>query len=124
MAAPTELVSPHLRSRAPTGAHFYRKVGPRRAQAISKVCFAGVRRAARRTRHRASASPWVALRPCPYARIAAEQAIVAGEPFAQVQRAFDAAIAPIDDVRSSARYRRRVAANLLGEFLAHVGLAS
>ena len=36
---------------------------------------------------------------------------------AAAERALAAAIAPIDDIRSTARYRSRVAANLLREFL-------
>jgi CO/xanthine dehydrogenase FAD-binding subunit len=36
---------------------------------------------------------------------------------AAAERALAAAIAPIDDVRSTARYRSRVAANLLRDFL-------
>jgi CO/xanthine dehydrogenase FAD-binding subunit len=122
VASPTELVSRIFVPRADR-AHFYRKVGPRRAQAISKVCFAGCVE----QRDGSATAIRIALggvAPVPVRAIAAEQAIAAHEPLAQVQRALDAAIAPIDDIRSSARYRRRVAANLLGEFLAHVGLAS
>jgi CO/xanthine dehydrogenase FAD-binding subunit len=122
VATPTELVASIIVPRAERS-HFYRKVGPRRAQAISKVCFAGcVER-----RDGGVSAVRIALggvAPVPVRAIAAEHAILARQPFAQVQRALDGAIAPIDDVRSSARYRRRVAANLLGEFLADVGLAS
>ena len=100
---------------------YYRKVGTRRAQAISKVCFAGsilmdgghvkdVRIAL------GSVAPIVvratrtedALRGnrLDEAAIAASSQVLASE------------IAPIDDIRSTARYRARVAANLLREFLA------
>jgi CO/xanthine dehydrogenase FAD-binding subunit len=103
--------------------HFYRKVGPRRAQAISKVCFAGcAERAGGRV-----ASVRIALggvAPIPVRAVEAEQAIVAGAPRAAVREALGRAIAPIDDVRSTARYRRRVAENLLDSFLEHVGVAS
>jgi CO/xanthine dehydrogenase FAD-binding subunit len=99
---------------------YYRKVGTRRAQAISKVCFAGsirfdggvitdVRIAL------GSVAPTVvrasrtedALRgkPLDEAAIAAAEQVLASE------------IAPIDDIRSTARYRARVAANLLRAFL-------
>ncbi len=120
---PAELVShiivPRARPRPTTTA----RSGPRRAQAISKVCFAGCveRRDGSVTAIRIALG---GVAPVPVRAIDAEQAIVARESLSQVQRALDAAIAPIDDVRSSARYRRRVADNLLGEFLAHVGLAS
>ena len=90
--------------------HFYRKVGPRRAQAISKVCFAGcadldggrviaVRIAL------GGVAPIIVR--CPRA----EAALVAGDERAVL----GAEIAPIDDIRSSIRYRRRVAENLYAE---------
>jgi CO/xanthine dehydrogenase FAD-binding subunit len=98
---------------------FYRKVGTRRAQAISKVCFAGaVQMDAGRivdarialgsvapTVFRASETEKVLLgeKPVP-TTLSAAQATLARE------------IAPIDDVRSTARYRLRVAQNLLAEF--------
>jgi CO/xanthine dehydrogenase FAD-binding subunit len=74
--------------------HFYRKVGTRRAQAISKVCFAGIRRG--------------------------DQMRVALGSVGPVPLFFgngNIAIAPIDDVRSTARYRMQVAKNLMEEFL-------
>jgi CO/xanthine dehydrogenase FAD-binding subunit len=99
---------------------YYRKVGTRQAQAISKVCFAGsilmdgtrikdVRIAL------GSVAPTVVratrtegtLR----GRTLDEAAIAAAE------QPFTSEIAPIDDIRSTARYRERVAANLLREFL-------
>jgi CO/xanthine dehydrogenase FAD-binding subunit len=121
-AAPSELVARVIVPRADRVC-LYRKVGPRRAQAISKVCFAGCveRRAGSVTAVRIALG---GVAPVPLRVPAVEQAIVAGEPLARVLQALDGAIAPIDDVRSTSRYRRRVAANLLGEFLVHVGLAS
>jgi CO/xanthine dehydrogenase FAD-binding subunit len=98
---------------------YYRKVGTRRAQAISKVCFAGAARAdaGRIVDVRialGSVTPMVLravetektlrgerLSP---AILRAAQEVLAGE------------IAPIDDMRSTAHYRRRVAQNLLAEF--------
>ena len=74
--------------------HFYRKVGTRRAQAISKVCFAGLRRGDE-TR--------VAL-----GSVAPVPMLLEGDL---------SAISPIDDVRSTARYRMQVAKNLMEEFL-------
>jgi len=75
--------------------HFYRKVGTRRAQAISKVCFAGVRR---------GDEIRVALGSVGPVPIFIESSDVS-------------AISPIDDVRSTARYRMQVAKNLMEEFL-------
>jgi CO/xanthine dehydrogenase FAD-binding subunit len=121
-AAPGELIARIVVPRAERSG-LYRKVGPRRAQAISKVCFAGcVER--REGRVRAVRIALGGVAPVPVRALDAERAILTGEPLERVRAALDAAIAPIDDVRSTARYRRRVAANLLEEFLAHVGLAA
>jgi CO/xanthine dehydrogenase FAD-binding subunit len=122
--APGELIARiHLPSRrylGEGGVDYYRKVGTRRAQAISKVCFAGsilmdggvvtdVRIAL------GSVAPTVVRpvrtedslrgRPLDDRAIAAAVETLASE------------IAPIDDIRSTARYRARVAANLLRAFL-------
>jgi CO/xanthine dehydrogenase FAD-binding subunit len=104
---------------------YYRKVGTRRAQAISKVCLAA---AAKLEGSRiqdvrialGSVAPTVV-------RAARTEAFLRGKaPVADVIRAageeLAREIAPIDDLRSTARYRRRVAQNLLEEFLS--GLAA
>jgi CO/xanthine dehydrogenase FAD-binding subunit len=99
--------------------HYYRKVGPRRAQAISKVCFAACadRAGGRVTAVRIALG---GVAPVPVRAVEAERAIVAGEPFERVNEALGRAIAPIDDVRSTSAYRRRVAGNLLQELMGHV----
>ena len=102
---------------------YYRKVGTRKAQAISKVCFAGaalVENGAIRDVRIAlgSVAPIVlraaktedALRGC---RITPAAVSKAKENLARE-------IAPIDDIRSTARYRLRVAQNLLEEFLSQL----
>jgi CO/xanthine dehydrogenase FAD-binding subunit len=104
---------------------YYRKVGTRRAQAISKVCLAAVAKveAGRIQDLRialGSVAPTVV-------RAARTEAFLRGKaPAADVIRAageeLAREIAPIDDVRSTARYRGRVAQNLLEEFLS--GLAA
>lgn len=71
--------------------HFYRKVGTRRAQAISKVCFAGV-------------------------RSTSEIRIGLGA-VAPVPLLLTGAISPIDDFRSTARYRAQITQNLWAEFM-------
>src|SRR5436190_290040 len=96
---------------------YYRKVGTRQAQAISKVCLAGtiLRDGSRIADVRialGSVAPTVmrcyrteqSLRDDP-ANIKAARTALTGE------------IVPIDDIRSTANYRMRVAANLLDEFL-------
>jgi xanthine dehydrogenase iron-sulfur cluster and FAD-binding subunit A len=45
-----------------------------------------------------------------------EQALAGGASLEEAQRILVQEIAPIDDIRSTAEYRRRVAANLLGRF--------
>jgi CO/xanthine dehydrogenase FAD-binding subunit len=98
---------------------FYRKVGTRRAQAISKVCFAGTAHmdAGRIVDVRialGSVAPTV-LRATEAEKILrGEKPAIASLRAAQESLARE--IAPIDDIRSTARYRLRVAENLLAEF--------
>ena len=47
---------------------------------------------------------------------ATEAALAAGGSLAEAQRTLLDEIVPVDDVRSTAEYRRRVAANLLASF--------
>ncbi|MBI3663955.1 MAG: xanthine dehydrogenase family protein subunit M [Acidobacteria bacterium] len=100
---------------------YYSKVGTRSAQAISKVCFAG---AAQMANGRiadirialGSVAPTVVRCAKTEEFLRAEEKLTP----AAVQKAQEilaGEIAPIDDFRSTARYRRRVAQNLLGEFL-------
>jgi CO/xanthine dehydrogenase FAD-binding subunit len=104
--------------------HFYRKVGTRKAQAISKVCLAGLApmRDGRLGEVRlalGAVAPTVVL-----ARQTA--AYLSGRRTTEIDRAaaretLEAEIAPIDDARSSAWYRRQVAGNLLEQFLDAIG---
>jgi CO/xanthine dehydrogenase FAD-binding subunit len=100
----------------------YRKVGTRRAQAISKVCFA----AAAFIEHREIKDARIALgsvAPTPI-RCEKTEALLRGKlrtgiiAAAKEQLAQD--IQPIDDFRSTARYRTKVAQNLLEEFLSGI----
>ena len=99
----------------------YRKVGTRRAQAISKVCFAARLQVADghvSTIRIALGSVAPTVMRANYA----EAALIGESPGNRVVRltareALEAHIEPIDDIRSSAAYRRRVAGNLLEEFL-------
>jgi xanthine dehydrogenase small subunit len=104
----------------------FRKVGTRRAQAISKVVMALARR------EREPGGPWtdvrlalgsVADRPI---RAAATEAVLEGaEPSqATADRAADTLareLRPIDDVRSTADYRRMVAARVLHRLVREAG---
>jgi len=99
---------------------YFRKVGARRAQAISKICFAG----AVRVEAGRIADVRIALGsvgPTVLRAVRAEGLLrgqrVGSVDLRGVQDALGAEIVPIDDMRSTARYRRNVARNLLAEFL-------
>jgi CO/xanthine dehydrogenase FAD-binding subunit len=98
---------------------YYRKVGTRRAQAISKACFAGAARV--------DAGQIVDVRialgsvaPTVLRAVETEKTL-RGERLSPAilraaQEVLGREIAPIDDMRSTSRYRRHVAQNLLAEF--------
>jgi CO/xanthine dehydrogenase FAD-binding subunit len=91
------------------GQQWFRKVGTRAAQAISKVVMAAVRAPEPRVAIGSVAPTVVRAR-------RTEAALAAGDPIEAARRIFAAEIAPIDDLRSTADYRRTVAANLLEKF--------
>ena len=93
------------------GTQWFRKVGTRAAQAISKVVMAAVRSGAPRVAL-GSVAPTVVRLP------RTEAALASGAGIAEAQLVLTEEIHPIDDVRSTAAYRRRVAVNLLGRFWA------
>jgi CO/xanthine dehydrogenase FAD-binding subunit len=120
--APDELIARIRLPRTRSGwKQFYRKVGTRSAQAISKVCFAG---AVRRENGRiadvrialGSVAPTVVrcVKTEEFLRAAGALTPAAVN---KAQEILASEIAPIDDFRSTAKYRRRVAQNLLAEFL-------
>ena len=93
------------------GTQWFRKVGTRAAQAISKIVIAGI----------AGPFPRLALgsvAPTVVRATRTEAALGDGATLADAQRILGQEIAPIDDIRSTAEYRRRVAANLLARFWA------
>jgi len=94
------------------GRQWFRKVGTRAAQSISKIVMAGVRDPAGETPRVAigSVAPTVLRLP------RTEAALAQGRGVDAAQRILIEEIAPIDDIRSTAEYRRRVAANLLARF--------
>jgi CO/xanthine dehydrogenase FAD-binding subunit len=98
----------------------FRKIGARRAQAISKVCFA----AAIHVEHGlvldvrvafGSVAPTVVR--CGQVERALRGRTLDADAIAAATGALERDIAPIDDIRSTARYRMRVSQNLLREFL-------
>jgi CO/xanthine dehydrogenase FAD-binding subunit len=99
---------------------YCRKVGPRKAQAISKVCFvARAQMSGSLVQDVRIAAGSVA--PVPLRCIKSES-IIRGERISSelIERAIDAIsneVQPITDIRSTATYRRTVTANLLAHFL-------
>jgi xanthine dehydrogenase small subunit len=91
------------------GAQWFRKVGTRAAQAISKVVMAAVRGAAPRIAL-GSVAPTVIRLP------RTEHALAAGAGIEEAAAIAGSEIQPVDDLRSTAEYRRRVVANLVRRF--------
>jgi xanthine dehydrogenase small subunit len=91
------------------GRMWFRKVGTRAAQAISKIVMAAVRSERPRVAL-GSVAPTVVRLP------ATEASLASNGDIAEAQRVLASEIRPIDDLRSTADYRRRVSANLLGRF--------
>jgi xanthine dehydrogenase small subunit len=91
------------------GRQYWRKVGTRRAQAISKVMCAAVRGPEVRVAFGSVGPTVVRLR-------RTERVLAAGGPMKQAQAVLRGEIAPIDDMRSTAEYRLQVSANLLADF--------
>lgn len=100
---------------------FYRKVGTRKAQAISKVCFAGAILTDGNSTVRDIRIALGSVAPTTVRCFAAEESLrgakLTPETTAQAQAALAGEIRPIDDIRSNAGYRLRVAQNVLGQFL-------
>lgn len=93
------------------GKQWFRKVGTRAAQAISKIVMAAVR----------APVPKIALgsvAPTVVRARMTEQALADGASIEEAARVLGNEIAPIDDVRSTADYRRLVSMNLLRRFWA------
>jgi CO/xanthine dehydrogenase FAD-binding subunit len=120
MASDELLYSVHVPLRFAQHKQYLRKVGTRRAMAISKVALAGtalVDGDVVREIRLAAAS----LAPYP-ARLYQTEAALLGrvldcQAIRDAQKTLMEEAKPIDDIRSTAAYRSRVGANLLGEFL-------
>jgi CO/xanthine dehydrogenase FAD-binding subunit len=122
--APDELLRAiRLPRRAKPWRQYYRKVGTRKAQAISKVCIAGaalVENGAIRDIRIALGS----VAPVVLRAVKTEDALrgssVTPTVIVAAREILAREIVPIDDIRSTARYRLRVAQNLLEEFLSQL----
>jgi len=101
-----------------------RKVGARNAQAISKVCMAALGRLAGDAVEDVRIAVG-SVAPFPL-RLAETERIVKGKPIEPslvflARNTAAAEVRPIDDIRSTARYRSAVVGNLVAEFLARLG---
>ncbi len=99
---------------------YARKVGTRKAQAISKVCFNA---AAEMDSSKIKSDPYClgSVAPVPL-RCHKVEAALTGQPLTQAlishaRELIAKEIRPIDDIRSTSQYRSLVTQNLLGEFL-------
>jgi CO/xanthine dehydrogenase FAD-binding subunit len=119
--APDEIITRiHVARAHRAWSSVYRKVGTRRAQAISKVCFAAAADVRGGVIHDArvafgSVAPTVVR--CRRVERALRGHAVTTELVTTARRRLLRDISPIDDARSSAAYRRKVSQNLLAEFL-------
>lgn len=121
LIAPNELLVRVRMPRNTRGAtQYYRKVGTRKAQAISKVCLAAVAK----LDHDQISDARIALgsvAPIVIRCVQTENSLRGRKPDAETIKSACATlsheISPIDDIRSTADYRLQVAKNLLTDFL-------
>ncbi|HZN07140.1 MAG TPA: xanthine dehydrogenase family protein subunit M [Pyrinomonadaceae bacterium] len=118
---PDELLTRIRLPRNTSGAtHYYRKVGTRKAQAISKVCFAAVGRTSNGRIEDARVVVG-SVAPIIVRCLQTESALRDQKPDAVTMQSAQASllreISPIDDIRSTANYRLHVTLNLLGDFI-------
>jgi len=119
---PDELIAAVSLSPAPARAkQFFRKVGTRRAQSISKVVLAGLLRLGRDGRVDLARVALGSVAPVTLRAGRAEHALLGALPSVAAAAAARLAlledIAPIDDIRSDREYRRWVSGNVLEQFL-------
>ena len=96
------------------GTQWFRKVGTRAAQAISKVVMAAVRGPMPRIAVGSIAPTVVRL-------AATERALASGASLDEAIAALRLEVRPIDDLRSTAEYRKRVTENLVRRFWIETG---
>ena len=124
--APDELITEIELPEPPKGAvPFFRKVGTRRAQSISKVVFCGLAAQGKGGALEHVRLAYGSVAPVPLRATRAEQALagrkVSATAAAAARKALAEDIAPIDDIRSDREYRMAVAGNVLEQFLRTLG---
>ncbi len=120
--APDELIAAVEVPFPPAGARaFFRKVGTRRAQSISKVVCAGVLKLDRKGNATHARFALGSVAPVTLRARRAEEALMgipaSAAALAAARAALERDIAPIDDIRSTRDYRIAVAGNVLEQFL-------
>ena len=107
--------------------HYYRKVGTRKAQAISKVCMAAIARIDEGTLDHVRIA-FGSIAPVPLRCVKTEDALRGARldegTIAKAKSELAREIVPIDDIRSTKNYRLRVSVNLLEDFLRQLALRS
>lgn len=126
MAADELLYAVHVPLRFAQHKQYLRKVGTRRAMAISKVALAGTALVGNGNSSEAGVVNQIrlaaaSLAPFPARLLKTENSLLGrridSATILEAQEVMTQEAKPIDDIRSTAAYRSRVAANLLGEFL-------
>jgi CO/xanthine dehydrogenase FAD-binding subunit len=119
--APDEIISGIALQPRFAGYHAYsRKVGTRNAQAIAKLCLAGLGKVSdNKIEQVRLAIGSMAVMPL---RLRRTEEVLLGRAWSpalvsEARQVLETEVAPIDDIRSSALYRLHVAGNLLQEFL-------
>lgn len=114
----TEIIVPHNRSTT----HLFKKVGTRRANALSKLSFSGMARISEDRLDEiriaiGAVAPTVVRSIELEKRMEGRSISEVAEEAEDILRDYDALVQPIDDQRSTAVYRKRVAMNLVRHFL-------
>ena len=120
LAADELITAIHIPPRHAGLVQYWRKMGTRRAQSISKVMLAGAAVVEAGVIHHVRLALGAVADRTIRAK-GAENAVLGNAPNEQTAQAAHAAvvseITPIDDIRSSASYRRTVAANVVARFI-------
>ncbi len=110
----------HLPRTTREATQYYRKVGTRKAQAISKVCFAGFARMKDGTVDDIRLALG-SIAPVPFRCLKTESVLRGAKldenTFEKSKLELSREISPIDDIRSTKNYRLTVSVNLLADFL-------
>ncbi|HEV7472632.1 MAG TPA: hypothetical protein VGN90_01210, partial [Pyrinomonadaceae bacterium] len=106
--------------------HYYRKVGTRKAQAISKVCFAATARVNEGTIEQVRIALG-SVAPVPLRCLKTEEvlrgATLDENSIESARTALAREIVPINDIRSTRDYRLRVSLNVLEDFLRQLAVS-